>query len=396
MRVELVTERSHLPPIAGRWDELALADSRDGFFRTSAWYSSWMEHIRPDAEPFVIIVKDRSGNIVGLAPLCRLQYRDLGFRLTAIGWAGREVVSGDFLGIVSDGEHKARVTSLVLDFVVRVRGKWGALVMGELIDDSDSCRAVEQFGKEQGFALRRQEERICPYISLPATFEAYLMSLGSSSRYNIRRRIREVIDKKKAVVRVYSRPEDLVRHLPTLIELHVARWRKDNLPGTLSRNGVLPFLNTVCSTLPPAAGCRLYVLEHEDRPVAAILMFHFGCSAVYYQAGWDPASPLATNGAALVLMALTIRDSIEQGFQYYEFLRGDEAYKTRWTKTYRSTVTVLLARSAMARVYLRATSFKDFVKKAFTEKTREPDEKVAVDGPDATPVGCTGLGREGL
>ena len=346
MRAELITARHQLASLASRWDELAFEDRRDGLFRTSGWYRSWMEHIRPDAEPFIILVKDVDDEIVGLAPLCRLQYRDLGFRLTGLAWAGREVVSGDFLDILSESKHRTGVISVVLDFLLEVRSQWSTLVVGELIDGNDSYRAFEKFGKEHGFALRRQESRVCPYIALPNTFDSYLTGLGSSSRYNIRRRIREVTEKRDGVVHIYSEPEDVARNLPDLIALHVSRWKKDNQPGTLTRRGVIPFLSNVCATLPPGAGSRLYVLHHEGRAAAAILMFYFGCSAVYYQGGWDPESSIASHGPALVLMARTIRDSIEQGFQYYEFLRGDEPYKTRWTKTHRDTVTVVLAKSS--------------------------------------------------
>ena len=58
MKVELIARREDLNALCPRWDELALEDPRDGFFRTSGWYRAWMEHIRPDAEPFVVVVRN--------------------------------------------------------------------------------------------------------------------------------------------------------------------------------------------------------------------------------------------------------------------------------------------------------------------------------------------------
>ena len=63
MRTELVKGRAEIQALQGRWNELALNDRRDGFFRTFQWYSAWMRHIRTDAEPFVIIVRDEAGEI---------------------------------------------------------------------------------------------------------------------------------------------------------------------------------------------------------------------------------------------------------------------------------------------------------------------------------------------
>src|SRR5258705_10827545 len=97
MKVELVSRRDDLQALAQRWDELAREDARDGFFRTSGWYLSWIEHIRPDVEPFVLVVRDAQGEIAGLAPLCRLTHRDHWLPLNGISFGGREVVSGDYL-----------------------------------------------------------------------------------------------------------------------------------------------------------------------------------------------------------------------------------------------------------------------------------------------------------
>jgi CelD/BcsL family acetyltransferase involved in cellulose biosynthesis len=147
----------------------------------------------------------------------------------------------------------------------------------------------------------------------------------------------------------------------------------DGLPGTLGRPGFAAFLREFCLDLPQGAGCRLYVLKHQNQAVATLLTFSFGSSTLYYQAGWDPDSALASLSPAVVLMAQSIRDAIEQRSTYYEFLRGDEAYKSRWTKTYRTTSTLLIARSFMARNQQRVAWLKDRVKRLMPVKEATED-----------------------
>ena len=103
-------------------------------------------------------------------------------------------------------------------------------------------------------------------------------------------------------------------------------------------------------------------MMHDGKPVAALLAFLYGQSALYYQAGWDPNSPVASLSPGVVLMAHSISDAITHGCRYFEFLRGDEAYKSRWTTTYRRTVTLLCARNFLAKQYLRVCQLKDFAK----------------------------------
>lgn len=362
MKVEIIREWRPLEAIFPRWDELARQDARDGFFRTPAWYRAWMQHIRPDAEPFVAVAVDDSGEIAGLAPFCRLQYRDLGWKLNSICWAGREVVSGDFLDFVADPDRKAAVSQAILAHVWNGRRDWSMLVAGELVEGGDTASVLESLSREKRLPMRVQEERMCPYIALPQTFDDYLGSLGSSTRYHVRRRIREVIEKNGARVETYSAGADIAERLDVLARLHRARWSKAGLPGTLDRPGFIPFLRAICEAPPPGAEPRLYFLSHGSGPIAAMLVFYFGESALYYQAGWDPASPLASRSPTVVLMAHSIRDAIEHGLKYFEFLRGDEGYKSHWTKTYRKTATLLVGGSMMSRQYLRMAHWKDKVK----------------------------------
>ena len=374
LSIQIVRDRAALSSLAARWDELARLEPRDGFFRSFIWYSAWLEHIRPDAEPFVVVARDSSGTIVGLAPLCLLAYRDLGFRLKALAWGGREVVSGDFLDFLTVTENRVEVIQAMLAHLWERERAWGVLVIGELTCGAGSFRAVEQFGEESRGVVRRQEERLCPYIELPSSFDEYLATLGTSTRYHIRRRLREV-EKKGGTVNTFTDPQTIVEKLDTLVQLHLARWRRDHLPGTFGRPGFVAFLQQVFLNPPAGTSWHLYELDYEGRSVASLLTFYFGVSALYYQAGWDPASPLAALSPGVVLMAHSVRDAVQHGLQYYEFLRGDEAYKSRWTKTHRSTTTLLLARSPMARGYLHTARLKDAIKQHAFWRNKERAKK---------------------
>jgi CelD/BcsL family acetyltransferase involved in cellulose biosynthesis len=359
--IEVLTTPEQVDAIAAVWDELAMGESRDGFFRTRGWYRAWMRHVRPEAQPFVLVAREDGAPIAGIAPLCRVPYRDLGFRMTSVAFGGREVVSGDFLDFLSRPEARSRVLAAMAQFLLNDASTSGLVVLGELLEDGDSLGAIESMARQQGIPLRRQEDRLCPYIALPATFDEYLGSLGSSTRYHVRRRIREVA-KAGGEILVLSVPEGVAEGLGILKRLHEARWKKDGQAGTLGRPGFLDFLRDVCLHPPVGSAARLFVLRHQGADCGALLTFRFQDSVLYYQAGWDPDSPLAGLSPGVVVMAQSIRDAIESGGRYYEFLRGDEAYKSRWTKQFRRTNTLLVGRGALAREYLRVAHLKDAVK----------------------------------
>jgi len=363
MITEVVTGCEKLTGLRVQWDELARSDRRDGFFLTSTWYLAWMRHVQPHAQPFVIVVRDDDGEIIGLAPLCKMPYRDHGLRLTSVSSAGREVVSGDFLDYLSVQNRRDEVLTAILDFLWQMKNEWEILVVGEVSEGGDLHRSVESFAQAHGLSLRCQEERSCPYIELPATFEEYLRNLSPKMRYEIRRDTREVLEKHGARIEVHTDPTQVSQNLDVLIQLHLSHWQRVNEPGTLGRPGFSDFLKEVCTSQSTGASTRLYILKHEEKPAAALLAFWFGDNALFYQTGWDPDSPIARMSPGMVLISRAIRDAIEHPLRYFDFLRGDEPYKSRLTKLSRKTVTLLVARSFLAKEYLRVGSLKDSVKR---------------------------------
>jgi CelD/BcsL family acetyltransferase involved in cellulose biosynthesis len=353
--MQLVARREPLEALRADWDALARTDTRDGFFRTAAWYLPWLDYIEPDREPFVITARRSDDSLVGLAPLCRMEIRRGALSLSAVGFGGRDVVSGDYLDIPAAGNGQP-VVAAILQHLWEQRSSWGLFVGGEVLAGGPFETEIERWARKHRLAVRRQEERLCPYIELPNRFDDYLKTLSESMRYHVRRRTRDIVDKLGARVEVWTTPEQIKAGIDLLTRLHVARWRRDGEPGTLGRPGYAQFLYAVCTSA--AVRPRLYVLRHAAQPVAALLAFHFAESALFYQAGWDPESPLARLSPGVVLMRHSIEDAIASGLRYYDFLRGDESYKFRWTTTARTTTTLLVARSPLARAYVAALNMK--------------------------------------
>jgi CelD/BcsL family acetyltransferase involved in cellulose biosynthesis len=90
---------------------------------------------------------------------------------------------------------------------------------------------------------------------------------------------------------------------------------------------------------------RLWRLELDGVPVAAWYGFRFGDTEFAYQSGRDPTHE--REGVGLVLLAHTIRESLEQGIRAYRFLRGGEAYKAHFADADEPVTTWALARTAL-------------------------------------------------
>ena len=72
---------------------------------------------------------------------------------------------------------------------------------------------------------------------------------------------------------------------------------------------------------------RLFFMEMDDLPVAASLCFDYNGARMLYNSGHDPEYRYYSVG--LLLHSLCLRDALEKGYRYFDFLRGNEPYKYR-------------------------------------------------------------------
>ena len=93
---------------------------------------------------------------------------------------------------------------------------------------------------------------------------------------------------------------------------------------------------------------RLWLLELDDRPVAAWYGFRFAGREFYYQAGRDPEFANLSIGS--VLLAHTIRAALNDGVREYRLLRGDESYKYRFASMDPGVETIAYGRGASGKI----------------------------------------------
>ncbi len=345
------------------WDRLAATDRRDGMFRGYDWNVLWLKHMDPRATPHVLEIRRASGEVVGIVPLCRRTYKGSVFRFRSLGFTGREVTCGDFLDVLAEPGYKDRVLSCVLEYLEQALRRNELIVLGECLQGSDTAHRLREWVGAKKLRARWQEERAAPYIELPSSFDEYIRTLSRNTRSNLKRRERQLLQEQGYTVERLWGPEEVLPRLPHLFRLHAARWRSLGEKGVFAHTGFCEFLQAFIAEAHPQTETVLYMMCADDEPMAAILLFRWGEMTMYYQSGWDPASPGARLSPNLVLFGRAIHDAIDEGYRYFEFLRGDEPFKGKFTTTARSTSTLLVAGGGIKPcLYLVTMRIKDWAK----------------------------------
>lgn len=343
-----------------QWDNLARLNIRNGFFCSPIWQLNWWECFGMKQIPVCIQVYDNN-KLIGLAPLRIYKTQELpGFPVRALGFLGRDTVAGDFLDFICQDNFKARMADIVLQEIYKIKKQWDIAIFGELIKDSLTYFALQDNREKMAFAIRYQEPHMCPYIKLPETFDSYLSSLSRSMRTQIlylKRRLQKDYD---AVIAVNDEVYSLNEVVDSLFILHKKRWQEQGRYSNLFKPEFKKFITKLCLDLHQRNNLKIYHIIVNKKIIAVNLVFLWEQSAIYYNGGWDPEFSKWSPGS--ILVAKGIEDAILSGKKYYEFLRGDEAYKSRWTQEMQKTETVILAQNLKSQLLLQILKTKNFLK----------------------------------
>ena len=87
------------------------------------------------------------------------------------------------------------------------------------------------------------------------------------------------------------------------------------------------FFRRMTQRMQEAGRLRLFLLEIDGDPAAAVLAFDYDGKRLLYNSGYR--LKYGDLAAGLMLKALCVKDAIAQGLAYFDLLRGAEPYKYR-------------------------------------------------------------------
>jgi CelD/BcsL family acetyltransferase involved in cellulose biosynthesis len=127
---------------------------------------------------------------------------------------------------------------------------------------------------------------------------------------------------KAGVVAVWRKEEGV---LMELMEAHQAHWRSKKMPGSFWKPAVRQFH---LAALRRGAPIHVLRAEREGKHLGSLYLIETSARLCFYQACRVPCEERLSIGTFLVYEA--IRWAQNRGKKFFDFLRGEEAYKRRW------------------------------------------------------------------
>jgi CelD/BcsL family acetyltransferase involved in cellulose biosynthesis len=330
--------------LAAEWNRLA----GDAPCRQWEWLAPWWRHYRtPSDELFVLTVRDAEGELLGVAPWY------LGRSLAqgrVLRFLGSGDVCSDYLTILAAPRARAQVVEQIAEYLsVDVADQWDSLELaGVEAHDEAICELVNRL-KERDYLVHQQAGESCWRLALPADWDSYVSTLSKSRRERTRQIVRRMFDTGRATSRQVVDRCELPRYFDVLVELHQKRRQSLGEPGCFADLRFTAYHREVMERFFALGRLRLQHVLLDGRP-AAIEYDLIGGDAIYfYQSGID--TDLLEQRPGWISTIGSLRGAIEQGYRVFDFMRGDEAYKSSWGAQPRSMVeTRVISRRAAAQL----------------------------------------------
>lgn len=306
------------------WRALELEFASQRLTCSSLWTETWLSHYG-HLVPHQFVIGMRNDSPCGIALLTQGIRQSVGpFRLETwhVGTSGEAEVDSvcvEYNSLLTHPDDSTDFASAIWRWTVQHTR------CDEFRMDGFHAPSVDRVFADQPDI--RIDRRTSYYFDLRPSREngeEPLMRLGTHTRANIRRTLRELSDLRCEWAEDTRQAEEMFHDL---VRLHQARWNIDGAPGVYSSRIFLDFHRDLLCRAVPQGLMALFSISSGGRRIGCCQMLIDGHRGLLYQCGRAPGSPRISHGLALDYQCIC--ESLRRGIDEVDFLAGDGDHKRR-------------------------------------------------------------------
>jgi CelD/BcsL family acetyltransferase involved in cellulose biosynthesis len=336
MRTEVHFEDGGFWALKPEWNALLHRSSCDTLFLTWEWQSIWWKHLGTGNLLLLGFRGGDDGGLVGIAPFFHTRTDEGSTVLSLVGCCD----VSDYLDLIIERGHEDAVYNALLDYLESEAPAWDAVDLCNVPQDSPSLVRLRNLAEARGYQTLVEVEDVCPIISLPSTWDDYVMSLDKKQRHEVRRKLRKADTEADTRFVIVGPEHDLQIEMQAFIGLHQkSAPDKDEFMDPQMQG----FFAEMAEVLQSRDWLQLAFVEMDGEKAASLLNFDYGDTILVYNSGYDPFQ-FRHLSPGIIVTARCIEHAIALGRSKFDFLRGDEIYKYRFGAQDTQVHRLLLAR----------------------------------------------------
>lgn len=329
--------------LAADWKSLE-ALAQPSVYLSWQWIGVWLSVYRPK---FSALRVTDNGKLVGLGLVTESSERRHGIlvsrclRLHQTGRSAEDQICIEYNGFLAEKGHEIAVGKAAIEHLKHTKTDWDEIVIGAAEADY-----VHELAKASALVPHIRWESPSYGVDLCAlrsSDQAYLKSLSGNTRHQIRRTRRLYEELGPVVLERPKTVEEAEFTFNAITPLHFARWGGGPGESCFGNPEFMRFHHQYIRTHWEQGGVDLIVLKIEDETLAIFYNLIYRNRVYFYLAGIKAEKDNKLK-PGLLGHSLCIQDYLERGFDFYDFMGGQDRYKAQLAKPHQHLVKAGLQR----------------------------------------------------
>ena len=314
------------PELNVLWQDLE-ARSCCPFFLSWTWISSWLEAYEPECD---VLRVECNEEVVALGLLTRSasiafnRFPSSKIHLHQTGNKSFDQIWLEYNGLLCDEHHHSECVKYAVNFLQKEYPSWDEFVIGAITKKEASL--IEQYSGLGRYDLWQSSAYGVDLMSMRQTHSDYLSSLSRNTRYQIRKSIK-LYDKMGGLHLEYAKNSDqALTYLSDVAPFHLKRWRGISDGSGFSNPDFVRFHEILIKNGWNSGQIDIIKVSCGERVVGYFYNFKYRNKVYFYLSGLCQEADSSLK-PGLSGHALSIQKYMDEGYQYYDFMGGDERYK---------------------------------------------------------------------
>ncbi len=340
LRIEVIDSQVGLSKLKNDWNDLLKKSRINNVFLTWEWISAWLKCFLNHRRKLFVIAVYSHGELLGAAPWYIEAYRLMGLNAKRIVTLGNPEGDADYLDVIIRKEKEKEVTHCIYDFLFKdAMTKWDLLTFTDIPAESLFLLYYLQQIENAGKYVEVSQGSFCPIVQLPTDWKSYISTLSSNRREQFNRHMK--------VLNGYGHVDYVCNNQKEEIEVNLAEFFSLYEKAWGEKTNVIKMLIDAYCGIVNSDTLRVELLKVDGRVAAGMVNLRYDKKLFMYLMATDKELvPKISVGNLLV--GLSIKQAVEEGFEIYDFLKGVEQYKFHWANTGKRSLNVISYRGGSA------------------------------------------------
>ncbi|GMQ88573.1 MAG: hypothetical protein BMS9Abin09_0001 [Gammaproteobacteria bacterium] len=327
-----IVDCNNIPQLASQWTQLELY-VKPAYFLSWGWMETWLR-LLPDTITPKVLIANYKGETVGLAILIQNTLSRKGLVVSSkalvvheTGDPDYDLLTIEYNDFLVRQQYRTEVTTACLKYLQQQFDGWDEILLRAA--DSNSPLTDAGLLRHCGLNLKINREQPSWYVDLQelrGTGKAYLDSLSSNTRYQIRRAVRECEKYGVLEFSTAKSSEEALDYLSRLSEWHSKYWLSKGHNGCFSNPFLLKFHQSLIRDRFNHGEIQLVRIRLGDIELGYLYNLIKDDCVYFYQSGFNYEAGKKLK-PGLIAHYKAIEYNFEQGMSVYNFLASDDRYK---------------------------------------------------------------------